>query len=143
MLIFIYFSIPTEWYRSSIAIEDLQTSQSSPACKDNGFSGRHEIPHILHNVKEIVISGSSCPQEPATEITILHQIYPIYVTPSYLFKIHFNAILPTAPTISKQSLSSGFSTKILYAFLIAPMHVMCPAHLILLNLFTPRNYHIY
>ena len=69
-------------------------------------------------------------------INILHQTYPIYVTPSYLLKIHFNAIFLTPPTISKQSLSSGFSTQISYAFLFAPMHVTCPAHLIHLNLFT-------
>jgi hypothetical protein len=61
------------------------------------------------------------------KVPILSQIYPVHTTPSHLSKIHFNIIHPPA-------FCSGFPTKILCAFLFAPIRVTFPAHLVLLGL---------
>jgi len=47
--------------------------------------------------------------------------------------IHFN-IQPSTPRSYRWSLPSGFLSKILYAFLISPIHTTCPAHFIHLDL---------
>jgi len=45
---------------------------------------------------------------------------------TYFPKIHSNIIFPSAPS---GLFSSGIPFKLLYAFLISPMHVTSPAHL--------------
>jgi hypothetical protein len=38
-----------------------------------------------------------CPQEPASLIPILCKMNPVYIAPSYIFKIHFNVITDGEP----------------------------------------------
>lgn len=46
---------------------------------------------------------------------------------------HFNIILPSTNTYFKRLFIAGFSTKILHAFLISPIHVTFPAYFTLLE----------
>jgi hypothetical protein len=50
---------------------------------------------------------------------------------SHVLKIHFNIILPDLQT---GLFPSGFHTKSIYEFLLSPVCVTCPAHLILFDL---------
>jgi hypothetical protein len=55
-------------------------------------------------------------------------------TPHFsFFKINFNTNLQFTPETSKSIFFSDFSTKIVYAFLISPLHVTHPTHLIPLH----------
>jgi hypothetical protein len=54
------------------------------------------------------------------------------MSPQPIFlEIHLTVTLLPTSRSSYWSFSSGFSTKILYAFSFGPMHTTCPAHLIL------------
>jgi hypothetical protein len=44
----------------------------------------------------------------------------------YLFKIHFNIILPSRPEYKGSFLYAGVSTNIMYAFLISPYVLYSP-----------------
>jgi len=45
-------------------------------------------------------------------------------------KIHFNIILPSTPSLPSGLFPSSFPTKILYAYLLLPIHATRPVHLI-------------
>jgi len=69
-------------------------------------------------------------------VPILSQMSTVHNFPPYSPKIHSNIILPSMPRSLSGLFPSGFLTKILYAFLISPMHMTCSTHLILLDLIT-------
>jgi hypothetical protein len=48
------------------------------------------------------------------------------------FNIHFNIILPATSESSNRLFLPGFRTKILYAFLFAPIYATCSAHVTVL-----------
>jgi hypothetical protein len=50
-------------------------------------------------------------------------LHPIYLIFSFMRRCFINDLFP-----------SGYVIKILYAFLISPMLIICPSHLILLDL---------
>jgi hypothetical protein len=52
-------------------------------------------------------------------VPVLSQINPVYTTPSYLSKIHFNIIHPYVLVFLV--VSYGFPTNILYAFPFFPL----------------------
>jgi len=69
-------------------------------------------------------------------VPILNQMNPVHTLPSYFlrfillqsFRLHLGFLSCLLP--------SGFPTKIFYAFFISPVHAICTAHLILLDLIT-------
>jgi len=63
-------------------------------------------------------------------------LYPVHTIPPYLPKIQLNIILPSMTSLLRGLFPLSFSTKILYVFLISPMHATCPTHLIILDLIT-------
>jgi hypothetical protein len=82
-------------------------------------------------------------KDKAYEVTMLFVCSSVFTTAchlslpesdkSYFLNIHFDSILSYRTRLSEQSLSSGFSLKILYAFLFSYMHATFPGHLILLD----------
>jgi len=63
-------------------------------------------------------------------ISILSQLNPVHILLTYLFKIYLVLLYHLC------LFYSGLPTKILYTFLISPMHVTFTTHLILLDLIT-------
>jgi hypothetical protein len=62
----------------------------SPSWETGSCAATQEIPNILRNPKVHYRVHNSSPLAP-----ILRQINPVHITPSYLYKIHFNIIHPT------------------------------------------------
>ena len=58
-----------------------------------GFTLDRNTPHL------------NSPNNSPPPVSVLCQIKPVHVSPSYLLKIHFNTILPSMPRTSKWSLS--------------------------------------
>jgi hypothetical protein len=54
------------------------------------------------------------------------QMSPVPALTSYLFQVHFNIILPSAPRFTKRLLPFKFSNQILYELLIS--HALCILH---------------
>jgi hypothetical protein len=69
-------------------------------------------------------------------VPTLSPINPAHASPTHVFKIHFNTILPSRPRSSKWSLSFRSPTKILYARLLPHVRATRPAHYILQNFIT-------
>jgi len=55
------------------------------------------------------------------------------LSPIYVYKIHFNIILPYKPVFSYWFFSSGFQINNLYAHLLSSVYATCPTQLVLLD----------
>ena len=67
---------------------------------------------------------------------ILIRINPFTRIDTYLFKVHFNIVLPSTPSLSKGLFPVGLPVNILKAVLPSSILATCPAHLSLLDLIT-------
>ena len=112
--------------------------EQSPSWETDQFLASQIIPRILWNWKVHYHTHEGPPPVP-----ILSQLHPVPTTPSHFLKIHLNIILPTMSWSSHLHLclpsglcSSYFPTKTLYTPHLSPIHAVCPAHLILLDLIT-------
>jgi len=75
-------------------------------------------------------------------VPILNHFKQFHNLPLFYFpKIHFNIILTCMLGLLSHLFLLPFQSKILYAFLIFPMHATCPTHLILHNLITLIIFH--
>jgi hypothetical protein len=72
-------------------------------------------------------------QKSSPPVPILSQINPVRKLPFRFLKTHFNIILPPMSTSSNSYLPLSYLINIRYAFLISPMHAICPVPLILYN----------
>jgi hypothetical protein len=91
-------------------------------------SASQEISHIswIQNIRYHVHKTSPL-------VPILSQTNPVHIFPPCFYKIHFNTNLPSMSTSPKWFYPSYFLTKLLYVFIICPMHAKCPAHLTVLD----------
>jgi len=112
------------------ALLDSNSMERGLSWEANSHSAIQEIPHILWNTKVHYLTY----KESAT-VFYLETDKSSPQLP-YFSKIHSNFTLPSMPRSSKWSLPFRFPTKVLYAFLIYPIHVTCTAHLIHLYLIT-------
>jgi hypothetical protein len=110
---------PTDWLTNSM--------EEIPSLKLASFSVTQDISRLvwnlnvhyrIHNRSQLVLIPS--------HINSLHAFL------SYFFKLQFNILLPSTLRSSKFHLS-GFSTKILYAFIVSHIRATCPVHLIFLD----------
>jgi len=71
-------------------------------------------------------------------VSILSQMQLVYIFPRHFPKIHSNIIFHSSRRSSKWSLSFKFSTQeFCVAFLLSPVCITCPTHLIFLDFITP------
>jgi hypothetical protein len=96
-------------------------TELSPSWGATNCAATQELPSILWNPKvqyRVHRSPSLVP--------ILSHINPIHTIPSYLSKIYFNFVHGLTSWASQWSLSSGFPTNILCAFLFSPFVLHSP-----------------
>jgi hypothetical protein len=102
------------WKKSSIWSWGNYTVQSLP-WRANSHSANQEILLLWQNPSFITIFLTACHW-----FLFLSQINPGHNLPSYVFKIHFNIILPIMLRFSKWSLLSRFSNQnvVMYKILV-------------------------
>jgi hypothetical protein len=105
--------------------------QESPSWETDSTSASLEIPHILWNPKVHYRIYKSPPPVP-----ILSQVNPDHASPPISWRHNFTLSSHLRPVLSSGFILSGLPLKILYAPLLSPVRAACPAHLILLDLFT-------
>jgi len=103
--------------------------EQSCSWENNNHSASQDIPHLLWNLKFYYYVYKNLLLFP-----VLSQMHLVHTSQPCFPKIYSTITLPSMPTSYKWSFSYRFSTKILYAFLISPIHATCPAHPILLHL---------
>ena len=84
-----------------------------------------KFPRLMDTLGSLPLS-----QEPAT-YSILGNINPLHTLPTVFLEIHFDIILPSTHRSSKWSFFSPVSNQNLYEPILSPIHVTCPAQLIL------------
>jgi len=105
----------------------INSMEQSPSSKANSHTVSQEITRLLSNTKFHYRVYNILPM-----VLILSQINLVH-THSFT-KLQSNIILPSMSSLPRGLFRSGFPTKILYTFLIFPIHATCPAHLILTDL---------
>lgn len=105
------------------ATHKANTMQNNPSWHPTAADIRKKLPS-LHGTSILitVIIGDSSQSVPWSR-----QIQSI----TYLYKIHFNTILPPDHGIPMGLITSDFPSKFVHVFVICPMRAVCPAHLIL------------
>jgi len=93
----------------------------------NNQSASQEIPHLSCNLKVHYHIHKSPPL-----VLILGQTHPVHTFPLYFLTIHSNIIFPSCLGLPSGLFPSGLPTKILYEFLILPVHATCPTHQLML-----------
>jgi hypothetical protein len=96
--------------------------QQSPSLEANSFSASQEISHILWQPKVHYRVQNS-----PSLLLVLSQINPAHVLASYLLKVHFNIIVPSAPMSSKWSVPRPPHQNSAGIFLL-PIRATCPAY---------------
>jgi hypothetical protein len=122
-----FFSCLVGWLNSTYLLTYLLT-ELSPSWEAANCATTQELPSILRNPKVHYRFHKSPPL-----VSILSQIEPVHIIPSYLRSI---LILSTHLRLDLPSglFHSVFPTNILYLFLFSPIRATCPDHLILLDL---------
>ena len=106
-----------------------------PFSEANSSSASREIPHILWNAKVHWHIHKRLPPVP-----VVGQINPVHASPSHLFKVHFNIILPSG--LPSGPFPSGLPTKTLHTPLLR-YALPVSLHTFLFNVSSSPNIHLY
>jgi hypothetical protein len=107
------------------------TMKQSPSWEANSHSSCQEIPYIWWEAK---VHYSVHKDRPP--VHILSHMHPIHIFPAYFPKIRSNIVSHLNLGFQSVLNTACFTTKILYAFLLALMRATWPTNLILLHLIT-------
>jgi hypothetical protein len=106
--------------------------EQSSSCEADSYSASQKFPHLLWNPKVHYLVHKNPPLIP-----VVRHINSVHTLPTlYLFKIYSNIILHLRLYHPSSRFLSGFPTRILYGFIISPVRITCPVHLILLDVIT-------
>jgi len=105
--------------------------EQRPSWEASSHSANYIIPCLLWNPKLHYPVHNSL-----SLVLILNQLHPVHTLSPFFPKILSNIIFPSCLGLLSCLFPWGFPTKIFCAFLTSPMCVMCPTHLIHLDLIT-------